>query len=140
MLRGPTWSAAEIAGTAVLRMVVSSDSMKNATATSHGSNRLLAAEGATEAAIVFEGPVGLIEQYLRDSSADPHAQRNGQDRRDHASNCPFSLSRTNIERTNRCFVFGAVSGTELVAWLHQAGVPKPARTSGQAGGGLSGSD
>jgi hypothetical protein len=31
-------------GTAVLRMVVSSDSMKKATATSHGSRLLLAAE------------------------------------------------------------------------------------------------
>jgi hypothetical protein len=45
-----------------LRMVVSSDSMKNATATSHGSKRLLAAEGAEETAIAFKGPVGLIEQ------------------------------------------------------------------------------
>jgi hypothetical protein len=42
-------------------MVVSSDSMKNATATSHGSNRLRAAEGTGETAIAFEGPVGLIE-------------------------------------------------------------------------------
>jgi len=32
MLSGATWSAFEIAGTAVLRIVVSSDSMKNATA------------------------------------------------------------------------------------------------------------
>jgi hypothetical protein len=62
MLRGPTWRAAEIAGTAVLRMVVSSDSMKNATATSHGSSRLLAAEGTPEAAVAFDGPVRLIEQ------------------------------------------------------------------------------
>jgi hypothetical protein len=30
-----------MAGTAVLRIVVSNDSMKNATATSHGNNRLL---------------------------------------------------------------------------------------------------
>src|ERR1700739_2041734 len=40
MLSGVTLSASEIAGTAVFRIVVSSDSMKNATATSHGSSRL----------------------------------------------------------------------------------------------------
>ena len=34
-----------MAGTAVLRMVVSSDSMKNATATSQGRRRLLATAG-----------------------------------------------------------------------------------------------
>ncbi len=45
MLRGATFSAEEIAGTAVLRMVVSSDSMKKATATSHGRSRLEASEG-----------------------------------------------------------------------------------------------
>ena len=41
MLSGATFKAAAIVGTAVFKMVVSSDSMKNATATSHGSNRLL---------------------------------------------------------------------------------------------------
>src|SRR5580658_1797719 len=40
MLSGTTCKAVAIAGNAVLRMVVSSDSMKNATATSHGSMRL----------------------------------------------------------------------------------------------------
>ena len=40
MLSGATPSALAIAGTAVFRIVVSSDSMKNATATSHGSSRL----------------------------------------------------------------------------------------------------
>jgi hypothetical protein len=34
-------------GTAVFRIVVSSDSMKNATATSQGSMRLTAAEGVS---------------------------------------------------------------------------------------------
>jgi hypothetical protein len=42
MLSGVTLRAAEIVGTAVFRIVVSSDSMKNATATSHGNSRLLA--------------------------------------------------------------------------------------------------
>src|SRR5580704_6408004 len=41
MLSGASWSAAAIAGTAVFRIVVSSDSMKKATAISHGSSRLL---------------------------------------------------------------------------------------------------
>src|SRR5580704_720316 len=41
MLSGATCSAAAIVGTAVFRIVVSSDSMKNATAISHGSSRLL---------------------------------------------------------------------------------------------------
>src|ERR1700685_3971199 len=45
MLSGATWRAAEMAGTAVFRMVVSSDSIKNATATSQGSRRLLEAAG-----------------------------------------------------------------------------------------------
>src|ERR1700691_5775383 len=59
MLSGATWSAAAIAGTAVLRIVVSSDSMKNATAISHGSRRLLeaASEGGTEWPSI--GPGGL---------------------------------------------------------------------------------
>jgi tRNA C32,U32 (ribose-2'-O)-methylase TrmJ len=41
MLSGATWRAAAIVGTAVLRIVVSSDSIKNATAISHGTRRLL---------------------------------------------------------------------------------------------------
>src|SRR5579864_4348739 len=40
MLSACTPKACEMAGTAVLRMVVSSDSMKKATATSHGSKFL----------------------------------------------------------------------------------------------------
>ncbi len=45
MLSGVTCRAADTVGTAVFRMVVSSDSMKKATATSHGSSRLAASEG-----------------------------------------------------------------------------------------------
>ena len=57
MLSGATWSAAAIVGTAVLRIVVSSDSMKNATAISHGSSRLLeaASEGCGEGASIGLG-------------------------------------------------------------------------------------
>ncbi len=40
MLRGGTFSAWAIAGTAVFKIVVSSASMKNPTATSQGSRRL----------------------------------------------------------------------------------------------------
>jgi hypothetical protein len=53
-----------MAGTAVFRMVVSSDSMKNANATSHGSSRLLAAEGVSESANAFGGPVRAIGEEL----------------------------------------------------------------------------
>ena len=40
MLRGATPRASAMIGTAVFKMVASNDSMKNATATSHGSTRL----------------------------------------------------------------------------------------------------
>src|SRR6202051_143883 len=43
MLRGGTLSAWATAGTAVFRIVVSSDSMKNPTATNHGKSRLAVA-------------------------------------------------------------------------------------------------
>ena len=47
MLSGGTLSACAMAGTAVFKMVVSSDSMKKPTATSHGSSRLaVSAESA----------------------------------------------------------------------------------------------
>src|SRR5690349_11616944 len=45
MSSGVTCIACAIAGTAVLRIVVSSDCMKNATATSHGSRRLMVSPG-----------------------------------------------------------------------------------------------
>ena len=48
MLNGATFNASEIAGTAVFRIVVSSDSIKNATATSQGKSRLPAVEGVEE--------------------------------------------------------------------------------------------
>ncbi len=40
MLSGGTFNASAMAGTAVFRIVVSRDSMKNPMATSHGSSRL----------------------------------------------------------------------------------------------------
>src|SRR5271155_3439760 len=59
MLRGATWSAAAIVGTAVFKIVVSSDSMKNATATSHGSSRLLEAASGGGSGEIPMGPGGL---------------------------------------------------------------------------------
>jgi hypothetical protein len=73
MLSGATPRAEEIAGTAVLRIVVSSDSIKNATATSHGRSRLEASEapdkeGSDEEGGAIKGPAGLIGRKLRDAS------------------------------------------------------------------------
>jgi hypothetical protein len=50
-----------MAGTAVFRMVVSSDSMKNATATSQGSNRLLAFDGEGDA---IDGPLSAFVGFI----------------------------------------------------------------------------
>jgi hypothetical protein len=58
MLRGATPRAEEMAGTAVLRIVVSSDSMKKATATSHGRSRLEAFEGSDEGGGAINGRLG----------------------------------------------------------------------------------
>src|SRR5580704_10677877 len=62
MLSGATWSAAAIAGTAVLRIVVSSDSIKNATAISHGSRRLLepASVGWGKRALIESGGLAFV--------------------------------------------------------------------------------
>jgi hypothetical protein len=49
-----------MAGTAVFRIVVSSDSMKNATATSHGKSRLLEADGASGSEAELVGPTGVV--------------------------------------------------------------------------------
>jgi hypothetical protein len=74
MLRGATWSAAAIVGTAVFRIVVSSDSIKNATAISHGNSRVLEADGrgcgdgsgAVQAvfALVLSGCMGLSDTHI----------------------------------------------------------------------------
>ncbi len=54
MLSGATASAFATTGTAVFRIVVSSDSMKNATATSHGRSRLIVADGEAEGGMSAE--------------------------------------------------------------------------------------
>src|SRR5277367_5468351 len=68
MLRGATPRAEEMVGTAVLRIVVSSDSMKKATATSHGRSRLEASEGSEEDGGVLNGPARFICRKLREAS------------------------------------------------------------------------
>jgi hypothetical protein len=65
MLRGATPRAEEMAGTAVLRIVVSSDSIKKATATSHGRSRLEASEGSDEDGAAINGLARFIIYVLR---------------------------------------------------------------------------
>jgi hypothetical protein len=60
MLNGATLRASEMAGTAVFRIVVSSDSIKNATATNHGKSRLLEADGAEGSEGALMELTGLI--------------------------------------------------------------------------------
>jgi hypothetical protein len=67
MLRGATPRAEDIAGTAVLRIVVSSDSIKKATATSHGRSRLEASEGEDEDGETIDRPAWFIGRKLRES-------------------------------------------------------------------------
>src|SRR6266496_5909813 len=67
MLSGATASAFAIAGTAVFRIVVSSDSMKKATATSHGNNRFTESPGAAgdaETALELAGIMLPPADYL----------------------------------------------------------------------------
>jgi hypothetical protein len=61
MLNGATWSAAAIVA-AVFRIVVSSDSIKNATAISHGTRRLLeaASGGCEEGASIGVGELTFV--------------------------------------------------------------------------------
>jgi hypothetical protein len=78
MLRGATPRAEEIVGTAVLRMVVSRDSIKNATATSHGRSRLEAGDRPDEDGPDEDRPdedegginglAGFIARKLREAS------------------------------------------------------------------------
>ena len=64
MLKGTTCSAFAMVGTAVFRIVVSNDSMKNATAINQGNSRLLAARVDGGADNVIWG-VLLGEQTLQ---------------------------------------------------------------------------
>ena len=61
MLSGTTPSALAMAGTAVFKMVVSSDSMKKATATSQGSKFFTDLPGTAECA---ESALGFTEVML----------------------------------------------------------------------------
>src|ERR1700678_2037910 len=68
MLRGATPRAEEMAGTAVLRIVVSSDSINKATATSQGRRRLAASEGPDEDGGAIGGPAEFICRKPRKAS------------------------------------------------------------------------
>src|ERR1700733_3080906 len=71
MLSGATLRASEMAGTAVLKMVVASDSMKKATATSPGSSRMLDGPGGAceDAAAIELGGSTFIEPRRASSSS-----------------------------------------------------------------------
>ena len=75
MLSGETCRAADTAGTAVFRIVVSSDSMKKATATSQGSNRLLEAAGGPDGFDGLGGPEEFGEFDRLDEFADEVIRR-----------------------------------------------------------------
>src|ERR1700736_3514721 len=68
MLSGGTFSASATAGAAVLRIVVSNDSMKKPTATNHGSRRLAVALGAigSRASKKDDGGLGARESRVHD--------------------------------------------------------------------------
>ena len=75
ILSGATWSAVAIVGTAVLRIVVSSDSIKNATAISHGSTCLLEAAGggcekrdSIGLGVLKSNAIGMLPNHLRPST------------------------------------------------------------------------
>jgi hypothetical protein len=73
MLRGATPSAEEMAGTAVLRIVVSSDSIKKATATSHGRSRLEVSEGPDEDGAAIED---AIDEFIGWYCSEPRLSFN----------------------------------------------------------------
>src|SRR5450755_1344177 len=68
MLSGGTLSASATAGTAVFKIVVSSDSMKNPTATNHGSRRLdvSLAVPVLRACTAVERGLGACERRIDD--------------------------------------------------------------------------
>src|SRR5882757_1416288 len=69
MLSGGTLSACAMAGTAVFRIVVSNDSMKKPTATSHGSSRLAVSLGVlvSRACKTLEWRLGARERRIHDA-------------------------------------------------------------------------
>ena len=60
MLKGAMPSALAIAGTAVLRIVVSSACMKNATATSHGKKRFTASIEIADGTAATAASAGVL--------------------------------------------------------------------------------
>jgi hypothetical protein len=76
MLRGATPRAPEMVGTAVLRIVVSSDSMKKATATSHGKSPLDTVTIRNSGALTGAEVVQLYLEMPR-STEEPVRQHEG---------------------------------------------------------------
>jgi hypothetical protein len=72
MLSGATPKAEEMAGTAVLRIVVSRDSMKKATATSHGKIRLAASDRAGKDEEAINGAGGFIRKSFGRAHSHHH--------------------------------------------------------------------
>lgn len=107
MLSGDTFSAAETAGTAVLRIVVSNDSIKNATATSQGSRCLVEADGADGFGVV---PMRL----MRDALSLQHTQP------------PSQLARLSGGRKVRAMVFCGPSASLLALGKIRSGPNKQA--------------
>src|ERR1700683_4425701 len=109
MLRGATPRAEERAGTAVLRMVVSSDSMKKATATSHGNRRLEVSEGTDEDEGSLNGPHGVGGRRLREGSSATHmfaAERNLRHRENWQDHSGFreEIQTKSLSRPRNCQV------------------------------------
>src|SRR5271170_4344387 len=77
MLSGVMPRAEEIAGTAVLRIVVSSDSMKKATATSHGRIRRAVSDGLFEEGGLITGRMDSWEEISRNAFYS-YASRSGE--------------------------------------------------------------
>jgi hypothetical protein len=64
MLSGATLSAAAMEGTAVFRIVVSNDSMKNATATNQGTKRALDALNRAEGSLPGVSAAGMKDDEV----------------------------------------------------------------------------
>src|SRR6516225_8623029 len=130
MLSGPTCRASETAGTAVLRIVVSSDSMKKATATSHGSSFLAAAEGdgtpvasTTEVASVVS-VTGLVMPHCIEGTKneDRDADGDGVHLKQAPGNAPSHSVSTRTSQLNRSRSVRGSSGSQSAPKAHPAGL------------------
>src|SRR5271163_2751444 len=105
MLSGAILRAAATAGTAVLRIVVSNDSMKNATAISHGSNCLL--DGGTDVTGAASGIVARQQLTNRFQFPPPFSRRLGICQLEAAQSIQDDL------RSNQAGIFLVVGGNNV---------------------------